>query len=232
MNLNKENPESRKENDKAPNPGTPGNENDIRTDARQPEETPEETPEPGLRNEEEAATPQPVEARHDGPTPPPVHREFETEEEWARTLHIDFDAEEAAKAARRDAATVPPPVAASQGHPGAMPPYLGNPSAAGGYPPPYGTPGQPGAPGTAPRGPEPMPPTYLVWAILATLCCCLPAGVVAIVFSASVSSKYFRRDYEGARRASRNAEIWIIVSIVAGILSNALYLPLSLLLPS
>jgi hypothetical protein len=45
--------------------------------------------------------------------------------------------------------------------------------------------------------------------------------------------RFFReaRDFEGARRASRNAEIWIIVSIVAGIVSNALYVPLTLLMP-
>lgn len=77
-----------------------------------------------------------------------------------------------------------------------------------------------------------MPPTYLVWAIISTLCCCMPAGIVAIVFSSMVSSRFYARDYEGAAKASRNAEIWIIVSIVAGVVSNALYFPLMLLLPS
>ena len=52
-----------------------------------------------------------------------------------------------------------------------------------------------------------------------------------IVFSSQVSSRYYARDYEGARRASRQAEIWIIVSIVAGVIVNALYMPLSLLMP-
>ena len=60
----------------------------------------------------------------------------------------------------------------------------------------------------------------------------MPAGIAAIIFSASVSSKYYAADYEGAKRASRQAEIWIIIAIVAGIITNALYLPLTLLLPS
>lgn len=64
------------------------------------------------------------------------------------------------------------------------------------------------------------------------ICCCMPAGIVAIIYSASVSSRYFARDYAGARRASRNAQIWIIVSIVTGIVANALYVPLTLLMPS
>lgn len=76
---------------------------------------------------------------------------------------------------------------------------------------------------------EPMPPTYMLWAILSTICCCLPAGVVAIIFSAQVSSRYFARDYEGAKRLSRNAEIWIIASIVLGVIFNSIYMPLSLL---
>lgn len=76
---------------------------------------------------------------------------------------------------------------------------------------------------------EPMPPTYLVWAIISTVCCCLPAGIAAIVFASSVSSKYYARDYDGARNASRQAEIWIIIAIVAGILFNSLYLPLAIL---
>ncbi len=73
---------------------------------------------------------------------------------------------------------------------------------------------------------EPMPPTFLVWSVLATVLCCIIPGIVAIIYSAQVSSKFYQGDIEGARRASRNAEIWIIVSFVLGVLSNTLYLPL------
>lgn len=78
----------------------------------------------------------------------------------------------------------------------------------------------------------PMPPTFMVWAILSTICCCLPAGVVAVILSFQVSSRYYAHDYEGARRASEQTELWIIISIVIGIVINALYVPLTMLMPS
>ena len=34
---------------------------------------------------------------------------------------------------------------------------------------------------------KPCPPNYLVWAILSTLCCCQPLGIVAIIFAANVN---------------------------------------------
>lgn len=75
---------------------------------------------------------------------------------------------------------------------------------------------------------EPMPPTYLVWSVIMTILCCTIPGIVAIIFSAKVSSKFYQGDIEGSRRASRNAEIWIIISFVLGVLSNTLYIPLAI----
>lgn len=72
---------------------------------------------------------------------------------------------------------------------------------------------------------QPMPSTYLIWAILTTIFCCFIPGIVAIVFSSQVSSRYYAGDIEGAKKSSRNAEIWIIVSIVLGVLTATLYLP-------
>lgn len=73
---------------------------------------------------------------------------------------------------------------------------------------------------------EPMPPTFLVWSVITTILCCTVPGIVAIIYSAQVSSRFYQGDMEGARRSSRRAEIWIIVSFVLGVLSNTLYLPL------
>lgn len=82
------------------------------------------------------------------------------------------------------------------------------------------------------RGPEPqqepMPPAYLLWSILSTVLCCLIPGIIAIIYSTRVSSRYFRGDISGAKRASRLAEIWIIVSVVLGIVSAAVYIPIYL----
>ena len=72
---------------------------------------------------------------------------------------------------------------------------------------------------------EPMPSTYLIWSVLATVFCCFIPGIIAIIFSSMVSSKYYSGDIEGSRRASRMAEIWIIVSVVLGVVAATLYLP-------
>lgn len=63
------------------------------------------------------------------------------------------------------------------------------------------------------------PDTYLLWSILTTILCCLPTGIAAIVMSSRVSSRYSRGDYEGAVRASRAAELWIIVTVVLGLVA-------------
>lgn len=76
---------------------------------------------------------------------------------------------------------------------------------------------------------EPMPSTWLIWSVLCTVFCCFIPGIVAIIFSSQVSARYYAGDIEGARRASRNAEIWIIVSVVLGVLAATLYLPFMIL---
>ncbi|MDE5796276.1 MAG: CD225/dispanin family protein, partial [Muribaculaceae bacterium] len=81
----------------------------------------------------------------------------------------------------------------------------------------------------SPQDVPPMPSTYLLWSVLALVLCCMIPGIVAVIFSAQVSSRYYRGDIEGSRRASRMAEIWIIVSFVLGVLSATLYLPMMLI---
>jgi len=66
-------------------------------------------------------------------------------------------------------------------------------------------------------------PNYLVWAILATLCCCLPAGIVAIVYAAQVDGKLSSGDYEGALAASNNAKMWSWISFGASAVVGVLY---------
>ncbi|MCM1377925.1 MAG: CD225/dispanin family protein [Prevotella sp.] len=79
--------------------------------------------------------------------------------------------------------------------------------------------------------PKKMPPNYLVWAIVSLILCCLIPSVVAIYYSSRVNSQYYSGDIEGAWKSSRRAEIWIIVSIVAGLVANTFSMPLSLLFP-
>lgn len=67
---------------------------------------------------------------------------------------------------------------------------------------------------------------HLVWAILATLFCCLPTGIVAIVYAAQVDSKVSAGDIAGARQSARNAATWSWVSFGLGLLFMLLYLGL------
>lgn len=52
------------------------------------------------------------------------------------------------------------------------------------------------------------PDNHLVGAVVATLLCCLPLGVVAIVYAVQVDNLWRSGDYEGARRASQTARRW------------------------
>ena len=130
------------------------------------------------------------------------------DEEWAEALKINFDPSKIVQ--------TPPPV------PGSIPPPLSeenigvervSDSVRRDY---YNE---------RPRYEGEMPSTYLIWSILVTIFCCFIPGIIAIIFSSQVSTRYFAGDEEGARRASRNAEIWIIVSFVVGVIASTLWLP-------
>lgn len=69
-----------------------------------------------------------------------------------------------------------------------------------------------------PQNAEPCPPTNLVWAIISTVLCCLPAGIVAIVYATKVTNKYRAGDIEGAKRASEIGAWWCIAAIILGII--------------
>lgn len=68
----------------------------------------------------------------------------------------------------------------------------------------------------APQSMNTMPPSYLVWSILVTILCCLPGGIISIIYAAQVSSKFRMNDYEGALDASKNAKKWAIISAIIG----------------
>jgi hypothetical protein len=65
-------------------------------------------------------------------------------------------------------------------------------------------------------------PNYLVFAILATACCCLPAGISAIVYASQVNSKLQTGDLAGAQAASNNAKMWCWISLGLGLAVIAL----------
>ena len=85
-------------------------------------------------------------------------------------------------------------------------------------------------PRSGPPGPRPPRrrvtanvPTNLALAIVSTVLCCMPAGIVAIVFAAQVQGKLDRGDIRGAQKASNAARTWAIVSIVLGVVVGFLF---------
>ena len=62
----------------------------------------------------------------------------------------------------------------------------------------------------------PKVPNYLIWSIVATLLCCLPFGIVSIVYSCQVNSKLAKGDVEGARASSKSAKRWLIAAVSVG----------------
>ncbi|MBQ7467679.1 MAG: CD225/dispanin family protein [Bacteroidales bacterium] len=61
------------------------------------------------------------------------------------------------------------------------------------------------------------PNTNLVWAILTTLFCCLPFGIVSIVYAAKVDSLWYAGNYAAAQDASKKAGTWAIVSAASAV---------------
>lgn len=71
------------------------------------------------------------------------------------------------------------------------------------------------------NGPRPFfPKSYLLESIFVTLFCCLPLGIVGIVYASSVEDKYYRGDYFGAEMASREARKFMRLGLFIGIVVN------------
>lgn len=60
--------------------------------------------------------------------------------------------------------------------------------------------------------PPPMPDNYLALAIISTIFCCLPFGVVSIVYATQVESLYLQSRYEEAVDKSNKAFKWAIAA--------------------
>ena len=72
-------------------------------------------------------------------------------------------------------------------------------------------------------------PNYLVQSILLTIFCCLPLGIVAIVFAAQVNSKLALGDFYGAQEASNKAKMWCWWAFGLGLAGVVFYLAFMML---
>lgn len=83
---------------------------------------------------------------------------------------------------------------------------------------------QPIAPTPLPVTGQVIPPgtsvqNYLVFAVLTTVLCCLPAGIPAIIYAAQVNSKLLAGDLAGAQAASNNAKLWCWIAFGLGLVT-------------
>ena len=67
------------------------------------------------------------------------------------------------------------------------------------------------------QSPQPDVPNYLIPAILTTVFCCLPLGIVSIVYAAQVNGKVAAGDRAGALQSSRSARMWAWISFGTGL---------------
>ncbi len=68
------------------------------------------------------------------------------------------------------------------------------------------------------------PPNYLWQSIVVTVLCCLPFGVVGIVYASKVDGLFLAGHVAEAYQASRQAKTWTIVGLCTGLVALLIYI--------
>ena len=69
-----------------------------------------------------------------------------------------------------------------------------------------------------PNPPQVQPNNYMLFAILTTLFCFIPTGIVALIYASRVDSLWFGQNYGEAYEASRKAKNWCVITACIGAL--------------
>lgn len=69
-----------------------------------------------------------------------------------------------------------------------------------------------------------MPDNNLIWAVLCTVMCCVPLGVVAIIKSTEVEKYWKQGEYDKAQKAADDAKKWSLIGAGATAVFVVLYL--------
>jgi hypothetical protein len=72
-------------------------------------------------------------------------------------------------------------------------------------------------------------PTYLWQSIVAIICCCLPAGVVSLVYAIKVDPAIQAGNIAAAKEASKNAKMWFWISFGVGIVVQSVFFGLGVI---
>lgn len=65
---------------------------------------------------------------------------------------------------------------------------------------------------------------YLVWSILTTLFCCLPFGVVSIIYATKANSAYDAGNFDEHTKCADKAKMWMILGAVIGFIVSVVWI--------
>lgn len=68
----------------------------------------------------------------------------------------------------------------------------------------------------------PKPDNNMVLAIITTICCCLPLGIVGIVKASQVNSLYMSGNYDAAVATANDAKKWSMIGLIIGLVINVI----------
>lgn len=70
----------------------------------------------------------------------------------------------------------------------------------------------------------PRPNNNLWIGIVSTICCCLPLGILSIIFASKVDSCYNRGEYQEAEKNAKNAKTYGLIGMALGLVGSILYI--------
>jgi hypothetical protein len=68
----------------------------------------------------------------------------------------------------------------------------------------------------------PPPRNHMAWAILSLVLCCLPLGIVSVVYASRVNGQWAAGDHVGAAESATRARQWAWAALFAGLFLDAL----------
>lgn len=72
-------------------------------------------------------------------------------------------------------------------------------------------------------------PVNLVWPILATLCCCVPGGIVAIIYTVKANAAGNVGNFAEAEAHAKKAKLFLLLSVVIGFVVSLVGMGLQML---
>ena len=69
----------------------------------------------------------------------------------------------------------------------------------------------------------PCPKNHMAMAVISTIFCCLPFGIVGIIKASKVNGLYLTKQYEAATLMAQDAKKWSIIGIITGLVIQVIY---------